>query len=274
MSAVLVEHLLRSDSGPWVIAHRGASARAPENTLAAVEAAWDSGCGWIEADVQPTADNVPVMLHDPDLARTTNGSGLIRERSLLDVLSLDAGSWFVTGSTRAFSGARVPLLAEVVQTLSPTRALLLELKGEHTRDQVLAEVAVVKASGWDDRVLFESFEVESLQHLRSIEPDRPVGLLVDELDDDPVGVCRGLGAAAYNPRHSLLRDRPGLVAELHVAGIAVMPWTADDPADWAFLTSIGVDGIITNVPADLVRWQAARPTARSNVAPNQVGTTV
>lgn len=226
--------------------------------MPAFEAAWASGCGWIEADVQPTCDNVPVMFHDDDLSRTTDGSGPVRVRSSLDIQTLDAGFWFATGSTRAYQQTRVPLLADVVQTLSPQRALLLEIKGEHTRDQVLAELSVVKASGWDHRVFFESFEVEALRHVQSIEPGRPVGLLVHDLHDDPIRVCAELGAVAYNPLHGLLRDRPTMVDELHSAGIAVMVWTADEPQDWDFLTRIGVDAIITNTPAELIDWQQAR----------------
>ncbi len=226
--------------------------------MPAFEAAWAAGCGWIETDVQTTLDNVPVLLHDHDLRRTTNGDGPVRSWSARHIQSLDAGSWFTTGSTRTYTKTPVPLLADVARSLSPQRSLLLEIKGEHTREQVVAEMAVVKSSGWDDRVLLQSFEVSALRHVRSIEPARPVGLLVEALHDDPIAVCAELGAVAYNPAHGLLRDRPGLVEQLHAAGIAVLSWTADHPADWSFLSGIGVDGIITNVPGDLLEWQAAR----------------
>ncbi|QNK79274.1 glycerophosphodiester phosphodiesterase family protein [Nakamurella sp. PAMC28650] len=258
MGGVRVAELLRQQAEPWVIAHRGASARAPENTMPAFHAAWECGTPWIEADVQPTLDNVPVLLHDDHLDRTTNGNGPVRSRSAYEVGSLDAGSWFTTGSTRAYRATPVPRLADVVTTLDPQRSLLLEIKGAHTRDQVLTAMAVVRASGWDDRVLFESFEIEALEHVRSIEPGRPVGLLVEELHEDPIAACTALGAVTYNPRHSLLRDRPGLVDALHAADIAVFVWTVDDPADWEFLTGLGVDGIITNTPGELLAWQQGR----------------
>lgn len=226
--------------------------------MPAFEAAWAAGCGWVEADVQPTMDNVPVLLHDQDLDRTTTGKGPVRTWSSRDIQSLDAGSWFATGSTRAYTETSVPLLADVARNLGPQRALLLEIKGEHTRDQVLAEMAVVKSSGWDDRVLFQSFHESALLHVQSIEPGRPVGLLAQTLHDDPVAVCVDLGAVAYNPAHSLLRQRPELVDDLHAAGIAVVTWTVDNPQDWDFLIEVGVDGIITNVPGDLLEWQAGR----------------
>jgi glycerophosphoryl diester phosphodiesterase len=226
------------------------------------QAAWECGTPWIEADVQPTLDNVPVMLHDDDLDRTTDGTGPLRRRSAAEVTSLDAGSWFTKDGTDAernrYRGTRVPLLAELLDTLDQHRSLLLEIKGEHTRGQVQAEMAVVRASGWDDRVLLESFEIDALEHVMSIQPGRPVGLLVDQLHEDPVAACAALGAISYNPRHSLLRDRPDLVQTLHAADIAVFVWTADDPADWEFLTGIGVDGIITNTPGQLMAWQRGR----------------
>ncbi len=237
-----------------MIGHRGASAAAPENTLPAFDAAWSSGCGWVEADVQPTADNVPMMLHDDDLDRTTDGSGPIRHSSAQQVRTLDAGSWFEPGTGSPYADAVVPFLSEVVANLSATRALLLEIKGAHTREQVAAELAVLKASCWNERVLVESFEVEALQHVRELDPGRPVGLLVHALHDDPVAVCSELGVVSYNPDHRLLRDRPAIVAELHAAGIAVVAYTADDPDDWAFLTELGLDGIVTNVPGELLAW--------------------
>jgi glycerophosphoryl diester phosphodiesterase len=257
MSMVLVEELRGRRSHPTVIAHRGASGQAPENTMPAFEAAWAAGCGWIEADVQPTLDNVPVLLHDSDLRRTTNGQGQVRDWSAKDIRALDAGAWFDRGGSAQQRRTPVPLLAELTRELGPERSLLLEIKGEHTRDQVQAEIAVLRSSGRDDRVFLQSFEEPALRHVRSLDPGRPVGLLVDDLHDDPVAVCRSLGAAAYNPRHTLLRDRPELVETLHAAGILVLVWTADHPQDWAFLTDVGVDGIITNVPGDLLDWQAA-----------------
>lgn len=240
---------------PSVIGHRGASAGAPENTLHAYDAAWSSGCGWIEADVQPTSDNVPMMLHDDDLDRTTDGCGPIRQLSAEQVRALDAGSWFDPATSGPFADSVVPFLSEVVANLSAARALLLEIKGEHTRDQVAAALAVLEASQWNEQVLVESFEVDALRHVRSLDPARPVGLLVQELHDDPVAVCRELGAIAYNPDHRQLRERPEVVHELHAAGIAVVAYTVDEQDDWAFLTELGVDGIVTNVPGELLAWQ-------------------
>jgi glycerophosphoryl diester phosphodiesterase len=97
-----------------------------------------------------------------------------------------------------------------------------------------------------------------LDHIRRAAPTRPIGLLVEHLDPDPVGRCRALGAVAYNPGYREVIDNPGSVTKLRDAGITVAVWTADDPADWERLTAAGVDAIITNKPGELLDWQATR----------------
>ena len=246
-------------SGPLVIAHRGASKHAPENTMAAFEAAWSAGAAWVEADTQPSVDGVPMVLHDDVLDRTTAGRGPIREARALDVGGLDAGSWFGPD----FSDARVPELDALVASLrgpatsAGDRRLLLEIKGEHTLDQLIAVMDVLRAHGVDDRVFLESFELDVLLELRKAVPGRPFGLLVERLDDDPVAAARAIGAAAYNPPVDALLARPAVLTDLHAAGLAVAVWTADDPGQWAALTDLGVDAIITNTPAELLAWQRA-----------------
>ncbi|WP_395729505.1 glycerophosphodiester phosphodiesterase [Nakamurella sp.] len=241
---------LRHHGGPpWVIAHRGASARRPENTLSAFLAAWHAGVVWVEADTQPTADGVPVLLHDRDLDRTTTGRGPVRAARRGDVARLTVRGW---------PGEWVPRLAELLAMLTPTRALLLELKGYHTSAQVRTVLGEIDEAGVTDRVLLQSFEVEVLRELHRADPDRPFGLLVTELDADPVARCRDLGAGYYHPSAGALLRRPDVVPALHAAGIGVACWTADDPGQWAALTGAGVDGIITNRPTELATWQRRR----------------
>lgn len=242
----------RTGRYPTVIAHRGASARVPENTLPAFLAAWADGASWVEADTQPTADAVPVILHDGDLDRTTSGSGPVRRHTAADVANLR-----ITG----LPGARVPELAALLELLTGDRAVLLEIKGEHSAREVAGILRSCAASGRDGQVFLQSFEEAALRHLRAQQPGRPFGLLVERLDGDPVRRCRELGAVAYHPDYRAVLADPAVVPALHAAGIAVAVWTCDDPTGWELLTAAGVDAIITNTPADLLAWQASRSAA-------------
>jgi len=224
----------------------------PENTMPAFEAAWNSGAEWVEADTQPTADGVPVILHDELLDRTTSGTGPIRahlaaELAQVRVLGLPA--------------SRVPELATVLAALAPQRKVLLEIKGEHTAEQV--GVVLRTTAEHERQVELESFEVDVLRQVRASEPARAVGMLVEQWDDDPVAVSRELGVAAYNPDYREILRRPQIVPRLRRAGIAVAAWTCDDPDGWALLTDAGVDAIITNTPAELLAWQRSERVLRS-----------
>ena len=232
-----------------VIAHRGASADVPENTLPAFEAAWRAGTRWVEADTQPTADGVAVILHDDDVDRTTTGTGRVGEYTAADLARL---------RIRGLPGARVPRLADLLALVDPARAVLLEIKGAHSAEHIEHILAACRASGQDERVFLQSFEVSVLERLAALAPARPIGLLVERLDPDPVGRCRALGAVAYNPEYPEVIANPGVVPMLRAAGIAVAVWTSDDPAEWAALTTAGVDAIITNTPAELLAWQRRR----------------
>ncbi|MFD4656282.1 glycerophosphodiester phosphodiesterase [Kitasatospora sp. NPDC058444] len=239
---------------PTVYAHRGASSAAPENTLVSDEVARRGGAEWIENDVQPSKDGVPYVLHDDTVDRTTDGKGRIRDLTAAQLDALDAGSWFAP----AYAGTRIPTLAAQLEDLR-TRGgnLLLEIKGPHSREEAARIVQEVREHKMADRVLVQSFEVDALRHTRELAPELPLGLLRGDLDADPVATARELGLAAYNPSDDALSARPGVIEELHAAGVAVNVWTVDRPARWKALTTAGVDGIITNRPAELAGWNAA-----------------
>ncbi|WP_153504432.1 glycerophosphodiester phosphodiesterase [Cumulibacter manganitolerans] len=237
---------------PTIIAHRGASADAPENTMPAFELAFRF-TSWLETDVQPTADGVPVLLHDADLDRTTDGMGPVRELAYADLQALDAGSWF----SPHFARTPVPTLRGLLDALPHDGHVLLEIKGPHTDAQLGAVLEVVERSGVDERVLLQSFEREALARLHALRPERPLGLLTGAWDDDPVAECRRYGAVLYNPDHRLLEGRD--LQRLHAHGIASAPYTADAPADWSRLHALGADAIITDRPGALEDWLAERP---------------
>ncbi|WP_335940691.1 glycerophosphodiester phosphodiesterase [Streptomyces sp. PTD5-9] len=242
-----------------VIAHRGASSAAPENTLVSDEIARRGGAEFIENDVQPSKDGVPYVLHDGTVDRTTDGKGAVRDLTSAQLDALDAGSWFGP----AYTGARIPTLAAQLDDLR-TRGgnLLLEIKGAHTRDEVATIVKTVRDHGMTDRVFVQSFEVDALKYAYELAPELPLGLLRSSLDADPVALSKELHLASYNPSDGALAKRPGVVADLHRAGVAVMVWTVDSAARWQALEDGGVDGVITNRPAELTGWNAARQQER------------
>ncbi|MFC8293604.1 glycerophosphodiester phosphodiesterase [Streptomyces sp. NPDC057242] len=242
-----------------VFAHRGASSAAPENTLVAGEVARRGGAKWIENDVQPSSDGVPYVLHDATVDRTTDGTGPIRSLSSARLDALDAGSWFAP----VYAGARVPTLAAQLADLRERGGnLLLEIKGRHSRDEVARIVREVGEQAITRRVFVQSFDVPSLRYARELAPELPLGLLRDALDADPVAVAADLGLTAYNVSHVALAGRPEVVGELHAAGVAVNVWTVDAPARWKTMDALGVDGVITNRPAELAGWTAGRSAGR------------
>ncbi|MEJ3743502.1 glycerophosphodiester phosphodiesterase family protein [Actinomycetes bacterium KLBMP 9797] len=233
---------------PSVVAHRGYSAVAPENTLAAVAAALASGADYVEIDVHSTADGVPVVLHDDTVDRTTDGTGAVAALPATYVTGLDAGTWHSPG----YAGQRVPTLDQVLDLMAgSTAGLLLEVKGPRTGSEVAAIVAAVARHRCTDRTILQSFDEQVLRDARSSAPELRRALLRDDLDADPVAAARSVGAVSYHPYLPALLARPETVAELNAAGLGVMVFTVDDPADWATLVALGVDAIITNRPAAL-----------------------
>lgn len=240
---------------PVTVAHRGYSSVAPENTLAAVAAGMRTGAEYVEIDVHTTADGLPVVLHDQTVDRTTEGSGDVAVLPGAQVTALDAGSWF----SPAFAGQNLPTFAQVLDLLETgSSTLLLELKGPETSAEVERVVDMVVEAGLEDRVVLQSFDVAALRSAREHAPQIPRGLLRGSLDADPVAVAQDLGAVMYNPSASALLARPSVVADLNEAGIAVMPYTVNSAADWARLTEIGVDGVITDRAGAFIGWKQAR----------------
>ncbi|MFF6789244.1 glycerophosphodiester phosphodiesterase [Streptomyces filamentosus] len=240
---------------PDVIAHRGASAVAPENTLISGEVARRAGADWIENDVRPSRDGGLYVFHDAFVDRTTDGAGHIGKLTSAEIDALDAGSWFAP----SFKGTRVPTLAAQLADLRERGGrLLLDITGTRGEADIERIMRTVREQRMTDRVLVQSFFPESLKHVRTLVPDVPMGLLRDKLDADPVAVAKDLGVTAYNVSDKALTTRPEIVAELHAAGISVNIWTVNDPARWQALTDLGVDGIITDRATEMAGWKAAR----------------
>lgn len=244
-----------SGAAVGIISHRGAAAIAPENTLSAFRLAIEQGVDFIETDVRLTADGTPVLMHDPELDRTTNGTGPLATHTIEQLRALDAGSWF----DPAFAGEPVPTLAEFVELLvpAPTRAFV-ELKGEWSPEQVAAVVDLMRWHGLGMRVVFESFEVPTLELLRAHAPEFATMLLTRELSDEMLATAVALGASAIGAREQLFVESPEFVARIRDAGIGAMAYTLNTAEQWDRAATLGIDFIITDDPVALAAWRGER----------------
>lgn len=250
------ESLLREPGEDMtVIAHRGYSAVVPENTMGGLESALRAGADFVENDVQSSADGVPMVLHDGTLDRTTEGSGALSLAQSGAVSSLDAGSWF----SPFYAGQRVPTSVDMLKHAKAKRGqILLEIKGPETRAELERIVKEVVGTGMRESTVIQSFDASILRTVHDIDPTIRLGYLVGAIGADPVADARSTFASTYNPSWGALAGKRGVVEKLHAAGIAVQPYTVNDPRQWKEMDELGVDGVITDRPGALVGWQAGR----------------
>jgi len=234
-----------------IVAHRGASAAAPENTLAAIRAAAAEGARWVEVDVKLSRDGVCILMHDDHLRRTTNGRGEVAQYDLDELKCLDAGSWF----SRRFAGERIPTLVETIElALELDLDLNLEIKPCPGRQHETA-LAVVEAlrRHWPESrpwPLLSSFAVASLEEVRLRAPEMPRGLLIGRPTRRGQGMLDRLACVTLHCDSR--RVTKGLVGALAATGRPVLCYTVNDPQRARRLLRLGVASIITDRPADLM----------------------
>src|SRR5579872_5321980 len=176
---------------PWVIAHRGASGHAPENTMTAFQRAVELGASFIETDLHVTRDGAFVAIHDDTVDRTTNGSGEVQDFTLDELRRADAGMWF----DRDFMGERVPTLAEILEFAKQNDVIFyLELKYAAVSGMDHALTAALAKAQSAPRTIVISFDRATLAPLRRIDPAIMVGLLVEDANPDCVQQALDLGA--------------------------------------------------------------------------------
>jgi glycerophosphoryl diester phosphodiesterase len=227
------------------IAHRGASAYAPENTLAAIARAAGLGADMVELDVQISADGVPVILHDADLARTTNGTGMVWERALSELKKLDAGG-----------GQQIPTLEEaILDCLSHDMGLYLELKTGRATASLVELLRRHQVERW---TIVASFRPDWLADVKGLAPEIATSVLFSSIHIDPVALAHAVGARYVHPAwenaapepHRLLREE--WIARVRDAGLGIICWHEERPAEIAALRRLGVDGICSDTPDRLV----------------------
>lgn len=231
---------------PLVIAHRGASAIAPENTLPAFRLAVQAGAPMVEFDLHQTKDHELVVVHDASLQRTTGVRAAVETQTRRAITALDAGAWF----SSACRDTRVPTLHEVLRLLDGRAAANIELKAGTRRLYPGLEsrlLVLLRRLGWTRRILISSFHVRYLERLRRLDRTIAIGVLVHPWSL-PRALARARRLAAFSihpPARAVTKD---LVERIHAAGYAILPYTVDRAADKARLLRVGVDGFFTNRP--------------------------
>lgn len=229
-----------------VVAHRGASVEQPENTITAFEAAIDAGADAVEFDVRMTADGHAVVMHDPDVSRTTDGRGLVAEMTLEENRTLG-----------------VPTLDEALRCLSGRAAVDIEIKnlpGEpdftpYREPAVEATLAALDSVGFSGQVIVSSFNPASIAHSRALRPEVPTGLLTEYEVDAEEALMRAtsLGHPWVLPFVlKVLEASDGFVDRVHAGGALLGVWIADDPDTARRLFELGADAVATNDPRAIV----------------------
>ena len=232
---------------PPVIGHRGAAARAPENTLEGFAVAAALGVRWVEIDVMLTADGVPVLIHDETLERTTTGRGRVAAHTLAEIEALDAGGWFGPD----FAGARVPGLEATLRALRDLGlGLNLEVKPAAGHDVATARAAVsVLKRCWPANappVLVSSFSRTALAVAAELAPDLPRGLLAGSLPPDWRHALTMLRCTSLHLDDTRLR--PGELAMLVGLRVPTLLYTVNDPSRARQLLETGAAAVFTDMP--------------------------
>jgi len=228
---------------PWIIAHRGASGHAPENTMAAFERAVALGAQFIETDLHLTRDARFVAIHDKTLERTTNGKGAVRDFTLAELRGLDAGMWF----DRQFMGQRIPTLEEILEFARQHDVVFyLEIKYDSAWGMHHALAAALGGPGNAARTIVISFDPSTLTALRRLDASIMMGLLVEGENRDFVKSALDVGARQLCPRADLITRELG--DQAHCSDLHVVTWTVNEAAKMNSAINAGVDGIMTDLP--------------------------
>jgi len=233
-------HSIDLEDHTQVTAHRGASGKAPENTLAAVRQAIDDKADWVEIDVQECKDGVVIVAHDRDLKKVSGADLEIRDVTADELRLIDIGSYF----DPKFKDERVPTLAEVLQTCKGKVKVNIELK-YYGHDENLEQrvIDLVESHGMESDVVFMSLKADGIHKVKKLRPTWTVGLLsavaagdLTRAEADFLAVSVRLATASF-------------IRSAHRRGKGVYVWTVNDKATMSIMMGRGVDGIITDHPA-------------------------
>ncbi len=249
-----VKSYTQTAKGFTVIAHRGASFYAPENTMSAFEIAHQMKADMIELDVLLSKDNVPVILHDSSLRGTTNGRGLAEDYTLEELKKLDAGLWF----SEKYSGEEIPTLEEVLRWAKGKISLNIEIKTEAVSDNYKAGIEfycieLVRKHEMEEHVVFSSFDFRSVMHLKNNAPEISTSMLYDKrwpFKKNPMDLITMYGADGFNADWRRVNGRE--IDQIKQNGYDIWVFTVNKEKTMKKLIRRGVTGIFTDRP-DLLR---------------------
>ncbi|WHF27991.1 glycerophosphodiester phosphodiesterase family protein [Bacillus altitudinis] len=230
----------------YIIAHRGSSSAAPENTIAAFDVAVEQGADYIELDVQMTMDQHVVVIHDDTVDRTTNGNGLVKSYTLDQLKKLDAGSWF----DQQYTNERIPTLQEILERYSQRIGILIEIK--HPKRQIGIENAVariINRFAYSRHIIIQSFDVHALQRIKTFAPSLRTALIIKpdafKLTKRKLTTYSSF-ANCLNMKKTMINR--WWIDRIHTFGMDVFIWTVKDQKTADRIKKYPIDGVVTDNP--------------------------
>ncbi|WP_186578287.1 glycerophosphodiester phosphodiesterase [Aquibacillus kalidii] len=228
-----------------IFAHRGASKLAPENTMPAFDLAYQMGADGIETDVQLTKDHVPVLIHDENVRRTTDGTGFVQDYTLEELQKLDAGSWF----SEHYAGTTIISLDQFLSWIKDKNLKInIELKNNVIDYKNLEKIVYDLLKKYDvlTRTVISTFNAESVKRLEGIDKDLTTAFLTSSKIKDLVGYSKNLGATGLHIRYRLLNR--SIVRNAHSNNMYVATYTVNRPTQIMRCFKLGCHAIFTDVP--------------------------
>ncbi len=235
---------------PLVIAHRGGSKWAPENTIAAFAKSLDAHADGVELDIHRCKSGELVVIHDETLERTTDGKGFVKDKTLDELKKLSAGRWF----DEQFAAEKLPVLDEVLKLANGKMIVNIEIKNSPIEYPGIEDdlAKVLQDYKYPDKILISSFDHELIRRVHKKMPQYQVAFLDAGIVADVGDYADKIGAKAWNAGFSELRA--DAVERAHKAGLAVNVWTVDGHKKWNEAVDMKVDGIVTDDPAGLLQF--------------------
>ena len=231
------------------VAHRGATAYSPENTIAAFDLAVDMKADYIEIDVQRSKDGELVLIHDTTVDRTTDGTGKVGDLTFEELRSLDAGSW----KGEQFAGEPIPTFEEILDLYRGKVGILIELKAPELYPGIEEQVAAALIERnldkpQNEKIIIQSFNFESMKKMDQLLPQVPIGVLTSNRADTTLEALQEFSTYAdwFNPSYGIVTEE--LVNQVHSLGMQIGSWTVRSQEAADFLFEMGVDAIISDYP--------------------------